>query len=316
MNKQAGFTLIELMVSIGIGLFLIAGVFSVYINSSQTQKLVEDEVKLIDDARFALETISFDLKHAGIFGTLNHESYDKVDTASRAAFDIVPGQCDNSTPGWVTRVNRPVFAVDDSITNPYLGADCMPDALATSDMLEMRYVTRIDNAASLISNMLYVNSDANNAQYFIGSVPPTIVSEQALNYQAVAKAYYIRNFTNTTGDGIPALHMLSLQPGPVVVDTQLLEGVENMQLRFGLTATNRDSSVVTWEVPNANLDWSRVIAAKIWLVLRSKNKVKGVVASTTFEVDGNIVSTINADGYRRAMVTSVVRLRNMNTGGR
>ena len=33
MNKQNGFTLIELMVALAIGLFLVLGVFTIYVNS-------------------------------------------------------------------------------------------------------------------------------------------------------------------------------------------------------------------------------------------------------------------------------------------
>ena len=302
--------MIELMVSIAIGLFLIAGIFTVFLNSSQSQKVVEDEVKLIDDARFALETIGYDLKHAGIYGTLNHESYDKVDSASITGFSSVTGQCGGAGSGWVTRVSQPVFTSND--TNPY-SSNCITK-YGAGDVLEVRYVNRIDNTAPLFNNVLYMSSDSNNAQFFLGSTPPTIVSPQARNYQAVAKAYYVSNYTNSVGDGVPSLHMVSLQPGPVVTDTILLEGVEDMQLQFGLVADNSSTSVVTWEHPTATMDWSRVIAARIWLVMQSKEKIRDVDTSTSFEVAG-VVKNYPNDGYRRVMVTTAVRLRNMNTGG-
>ncbi len=315
MKKHTGFTLIELLVSLGLGVFLIAGIFSVYVNSNKSQKLVEDEVRLIDNARFALETISFDLKHAGIYGTLNHESYDKVNVASRNAFLTVAGQCGGAGSGWVTNVERPVFAVDESVVNPY-ATDCVQNLQAATDIFEVRYVNRLVNGAALFDDVLYVTSDSNYAEYFQGDTPPASFRPLASNYQAVAKTYYIKNYTETAGDGIPSLHVVSLQPGPVVVDTLLLEGVVDMQLMFGLTATNKSTSVVTWEHPTAAMDWSRVIAARIWLVLQSKNKVNGVTSTTTYRMTDSIVDlpTI-VNGYRRVMVSTAVRLRNMNTGG-
>jgi len=324
MQKQTGFTLIELMVSMGIGLFLIAGVFSVYLNSSQSQKVVEDEVKLTDDARFALETISFDLRQAGVYGTLNHESYDKVDAASKNLTQITStSQCDTATPGWITRVERPVFASDNA--NPY-GADCIPSSTykVNTDVLEVRYVNRIEDAENnnLIADAIYMNSDSNNAQFFIGSAPPAITTPQSRNYRVVTKAYYISDYTDSVGDGIPSLHVVSLQPGPSVTDTLLLSGVENLQLQFGLTATNKGTSVVTWVDPTAAMPWDRVIAARVWLVMKSKSRVKDTPASGSFEIPGSTLNTLenvsilDTDGYRRVMVTTAVRLRNMNTGGR
>ncbi len=314
MNKQTGFTLIELMLSIGIGLFLIAGIFTVYVNSNKSQKLVEDEVRLIDNARFALEVISFDLKHAGIFGTLNHESKNKVNVPSRNAFLTIAGQCGGAGSGWVTNVDLPVFAVDESVANPY-AADCVTDMQSLTDIFEVRYVSRINNAAPLFDNVLYVTSNASSAEFFQGDNPP-VFKDRAVNYQAVAKTYYIKNYTDTIGDGIPSLRVASLQPGPVVTDMVLLEGVVDMQIMFGLTATNRGTSVVTWEHPTANMDWNRVIAARVWLVLQSKNKVKGVASTSTYRVaDSTVDLPTIVNGYRRIMVSTAVRLRNMNTGG-
>lgn len=316
MVKQSGFTIIELMVSIAIGLFLISGVFYVYLNSNQSQKNVESEARLIDAARFALETISYDLKHAGIYGTLNHESSDKIDVPSRVTFNNVTGQCGGVNSGWVTNVDQPVFGVND--TNSSI-TDCIVSGnykLGT-DIVETRYVTRIDNTQPLISNILYIRSDSNSGVFFKGDTPPVAQSAQATDYQMYAKSYYISDYTNEANDGVPSLHMISLQPGPVVTDTILLEGVAEMQLRYGLTADNKSTSVVTWVNDPGALDpvaWDRVIAARIWLVMQTTTPIFDVDTSTSFEVNG-VIKTYPNDGYRRVMVTTAVRLRNMNTGG-
>lgn len=317
MNKiknQTGFTLLELMVSMGIGLFLISGVFYVYLNSSQSQKSVETEVKLIDNARFALQTISFDLKHAGIYGALNHVARDKIDTDSIANFINISGQCGGVDSGWVVDVENPLFSTND--TNLY-SSDCIPSSeYATGDVLEVRYVERIDQANTLFSDVLYINSDVSSGEFFLGSGSPITSRPLGENYKSVAKAYYISSYTDVPADGIPSLRMVSLQPGPVVTETLLLSGVSDLQMKFGLTADKasaESTSIVTWQEPTVDLDWKRVVAAKIWLVMQSTQATYDIDTSTTLNVGGVNVSFPN-DGFRRVMVSTSVQLRNMNTG--
>jgi len=330
-KHQAGFTLIEMLVSLGIGLFLIAGVFTVYINSNKSQKTVESEVRLVDDARFALENITYDFKHAGIYGLLNHEDADKLvdDPESKLGdFNNIPGQCGGpgvgTDPGWVTNVRMSVLSSND--TNPYSGSCILPVNYAGGDVLEMRYVSRIDNALALDANVLYMRGDSNRGRVFVGSAPPAAGDFNALaeNFKMVAKAYYVANYTNTPGDGLSSLRMVSLQSGPEVKDDLFLEGVIDMQLQFGMVADNTTTSrsVVTWVHPavdgdanaaDGTVDWDRVIAARIWLVLKSKERFSDVDTSTKLNVAGVDVSYPN-DGFRRIVVSTAMRLRNMNTG--
>lgn len=317
-QKQTGFTLIELMVSLAIGLFLIAGVFYIYLNSHQSQKTVEAEVRLIDNARFALETISFDLKHAGIYGTLNHEDRGKVDPTSMNLFQTISGQCGAADSGWVVNVENAVLSSND--INPYSDSCITPTKYSNGDVLEMRYVNRIDQDEDLFDNVLYVNSDSASAEFFLGSAAPVTTRPLGRNYEMVVKTYYISSYTDEVDDGIPSLRMLTLQPGttgPVVEEILLLSGVTELQMQFGLVADNvsaDSTSVVTWVNPPTDpAVWKRVIAARIWLVMQSNQRMPEINTATSLEVAGVNVDYPN-DGFRRVMVTTSVRLRNMNTG--
>ncbi|MDH5484260.1 MAG: prepilin-type N-terminal cleavage/methylation domain-containing protein, partial [Gammaproteobacteria bacterium] len=119
-KQQKGFTLVELMVSIVIGLFLLAGVLTVFTNSRQSQRVVDEDVRMMDDARFALETIAYDLRHAGGYGHHNHEGKVNVHNiydqglngvgGKESEFTTVTDQCGGDESNWVVDVNKPVFA--------------------------------------------------------------------------------------------------------------------------------------------------------------------------------------------------------------
>ena len=69
--QQQGFSLIEMMLAMLIGIIIMGGILSVYTNTRDLQRSSEDQVNLVTDAHFALETIGYDLRHAGVFGGTN-----------------------------------------------------------------------------------------------------------------------------------------------------------------------------------------------------------------------------------------------------
>lgn len=68
-TRQAkGFSLVELMVAIAIGLFLVAGLTVVFANSSRTYGELQKAAQQIENGRLAISILSEDIKNAGQFG--------------------------------------------------------------------------------------------------------------------------------------------------------------------------------------------------------------------------------------------------------
>jgi type IV pilus assembly protein PilW len=67
-NNQHGFTLIELMIALVLGLIITAGVIEVFIANKQIYRVTEAHSRLQDNARFALEVLSKDIRSAGYSG--------------------------------------------------------------------------------------------------------------------------------------------------------------------------------------------------------------------------------------------------------
>lgn len=67
-TKQRGFSIVELMVSILIGLIIMAGVVQVVISSKTTFLGQEDMAYIQENARYAIDTISRDIQNSGYWG--------------------------------------------------------------------------------------------------------------------------------------------------------------------------------------------------------------------------------------------------------
>lgn len=69
-RTHLGFTLVELLVALALGLFVLIGLTSVFVAVKQSFRFQETSGRLQEDAGFALDTISRDLRMAGQAGCL------------------------------------------------------------------------------------------------------------------------------------------------------------------------------------------------------------------------------------------------------
>jgi len=81
MQRERGFSLVEFMVAITIGLFLIAGLVYLIAETSRSRAEIERSSRQIENGRYALDRIAEDLRHAGFYG-----EYFSVPAAGEAGF--------------------------------------------------------------------------------------------------------------------------------------------------------------------------------------------------------------------------------------
>ena len=110
-GQSAGFSLIELMLAMGLGLIVTYGIVQLFIGNSQTNALLTGQSRLQENARYALEFISQSARTAGYFGcdpdadkiynTLNaswNQVFEFNITRPIEAFDYV-GDGNSTAPG-------------------------------------------------------------------------------------------------------------------------------------------------------------------------------------------------------------------------
>ena len=76
MNKQAGFSLVEIMIALLIGLFLMGGILQMFSASQQTYRMQSNLARLQENGRFALDFLAHDLRMAGYWGCLSGTNTD------------------------------------------------------------------------------------------------------------------------------------------------------------------------------------------------------------------------------------------------
>ena len=315
--------MVELLVAMVVGLIIIGGAFSLHTKARDTQMTNEMQMDMVADARFALEMISYDLRHAGMWGGTNRANLIECKSTDPACTPTssndtppTPGLATNDcAAGWYYDLTNPVFAFDNSVVNPYSGS-CIPASEGQVDKTDILLVRYADSnlPLALRANQVYIRSNNINGRVFVGATPPVLsaydTSAVTNNHELRAYAYYVSDHTDAPGDGIPSLRRVALVNGPTLQNQTLISGVEDFQVRFGVMPAGA-TGIVRYVDPDEVSDWSEVYSARVWLLMRSDEKQIGMDTTKSFSIAGAPAATYGGqDDYRYFLVSTVVNLRN------
>ena len=76
MNKQLGFSLVEIMIALLIGLFLLEGILQMFSASQQTYRMQSNLARLQENGRFALDFLARDIRMASYWGCMSSSTGD------------------------------------------------------------------------------------------------------------------------------------------------------------------------------------------------------------------------------------------------
>lgn len=316
--KQRGMTLIELMIALLIGAILLVGAVTVYSSSRATYRLNESMARLQENARFALTHMEPDLRLANFWGLSNSAETIERRRGQPDQLGTIATDCADR---WYIDAGNPVEGANGT-NAPYStcisGADYSPG----SDILVVRHASS-EPITTLDADRLHLQSDRTRSALFVGNlIPPGFAPPPASTTHAmIANAYYVSPTSPTLGD-IPTLRRRTLGRGPAVRDEEIIPGVEDMQVQFGIDLdadgtpgfgavdryVNADNPLLDATAPGFDPD-TRIIAVRLWLRLRTENVEQGFTDTSGYQYADQVVAAPN-DGFRRIVVSKTIQLRN------
>ncbi len=289
--KQSGFTLIELMISVTIGLVIMLAMTGVYVNVSSVNTELSKTNNLLENGRFALDILQEDLSHAGYWGGYVPQFDDLSVTAAPA--DTPTGSAPDpclaySTANWTTAyvnglLGIPVQTYDASpsgcsalLGNKKTSTDvlvvrhaetCLPDASnceasSASKLYFQASFCQAEYAAATPVRYVLSNTAANFVLKKTGctGTPPGTTGTLADKRKFISNIYYIRNYSVTSGDGIPTLMRSSFNLGGAggtagfETATPLIDGIDGFSVELGLDMKSRCNSAVDYAAVPAFVD--------------------------------------------------------------
>jgi type IV pilus assembly protein PilW len=335
-HHARGFSVVELMVAMTIGLILIGGALSVLYSSKVTYSENERVGRLQETGRAAVELMLRDLRAGGFKGcsanTLFTNALGSTDVLSNFAvpvqgFDyqssaswsptinttIIPSARDGSDIFAIrtTRLSSPTFTTNAAMANAT--ADVSVDRNGTDSVPTGSTLMISDCSAAAVFAVSAFTGGTGTATIAHLSTDLGIAFGMGARVVPVDTViYYIRD-SGTTRNGVknPSLWRRVGSAAP----QELIEGVENMQILYGVD-TDGDRLVDSY-VPASDAavsaNWNRVISVSIGMLIRSIEPNSIMPDTQTYTLldplIGAKVGPFN-DRYQRTLYTTTVALRN------
>lgn len=326
-SAQNGVTLVELMISLVVGLLVLAGVTSVFLASRTTYTYNETLSRIQENGRVALESLSFDIRMAGFFGCgkadlipinviANDPPVDKIDGGVAvmgytygdpgAAFvdsGLLKG-VENSDVIVVRRASpNPLNLVGNLATaNANIQVGSNPDGFVAGDVLlvtdcSVGDLFRATNVSSGEGKVTVAHASDSNTTNFLSKTYGK--DAQIMRFEEIA--FFVRQTDRKTKSGKPVNALFRRVNGQV---QEIVDGVEDMRAFYAL-----DTDVTNFRAKEsvAAAQWARVVAIRIHLLLSTQESSLTEAQKYQFADDAE---KSGADKVMRHEFTQVIALRN------
>jgi len=317
-QRARGLSMVELLVAISIGLFLVGGAGFILINSKRSYTETDRLSRVGETARFAMMILGKDIRQAGYFGAAG-----VANLSTDPDLNTVADDC--NSPGDAYGFANYFRVVRASAAGAALG--CIADAVPDSDIIVVKTVEAtpltdgarddrsddtgtIDTPRALDAQRVYVLANNDRGILFRGNdaSPPAlgvggdVPFGEAWPY--VVNIYYVR------AGNTPTLSRLSLRwngTRQAMLREDLAEGVEQMRVQLG-EDTSLDGDVDTMVDSTTVTDWGRVLSAQPSMLVRSLQPEPGYQDDRTYQLAN---ATFTPGGsFRRTVISQTVSIRN------
>ena len=93
-HLQRGLSLVELMVAVTLSMVLMLGIFQIFSSSKQTSRAQDALARVQENARFALDLLTHDIRMAGQLGCNNSITVSNISVSKSRKNLLYPLRCD------------------------------------------------------------------------------------------------------------------------------------------------------------------------------------------------------------------------------
>jgi len=328
------------MVALLLGTILIGGAVSVYLASSRSFEESERSIRLLDNGRFALQTLENTLRHGGFFGGVVPGGITRD-----GSLGTVNGDCTGQIEAEAYNLDIYLYATTADASGDALG--CIDDAVPGTDVLVVKALVPApisdgdpDAATPVLDGTLdFPNTPAGNTTYIVanaelgllvdgadsGTWPSVNDGETYARGQAWPYSYQVF-YIRLVDDRAPpapdivalARKRLNFNSGAMEIITEdLVRGIADMRIRFRYDS-NDDGDVDSagYEDDLAAADWNRVGSAEIFLLAQSLERDLDYLDEKTYTLGDRTFTPDASDNVEpflwRMLVNQQITLRNPN----
>lgn len=320
---QRGFSLVELMIAVLLGLIVIAGLIQILIANRKAYQIQQGSNYLQQNIRYANDRIGWSLRMADFWGGVSaHDVQGLLGDGSGAS------GCDST---WIL-AGKPggsgggVHGYDGATSFPISG--CVPDSdyVRGSDVIVMRYAdTDSCDVADGVTNLSTNTCKPDSAYYLAayvgqqaslfasgGSVPvfPGFSTSRYV-YPYRVEMYYLqpcsdRGAGDACGAGSdggtpqPTLMRMHLDSTGKMVREPIVDGIEQLQFEYEVVTIDGTGNITSVRYKSASQmaasEWENVYAVRVSMVSRNRERDQAVSYAGTFQMTKTCGYSISNSG--------------------
>lgn len=298
-RRQHGVSLVELLVAMTVGLFLLGAVGAIYVATSQSTRGSTQEAQMNEDATLALEILQHQFRLAGFSSTSG------ADNERRFS-------------------GRPLFGCDgafsDNNANAFSGLAC---ANAANSLTPDAFVVRYE--ANLLNSQAVGVTDPANCIHE-GIAAWTTVGNPgdgaAASIRLAENRYFVAPDANN--NNVPALTCNGRTDNAFAGATPVIPNIIDMQIWYAMTRPPVADDVLphqvtgyrrAWEINTLGAAaWSRVLGARICLIAQTSERQGNLPDELRQYRDCDGAAQTAPAGFQRRAYVTTVMARNLRPG--
>lgn len=328
-RRQQGMSLVELMVAMAIGLFLLAGAITVFGKTRDLYRTNDAAARLQETARYAMSTIEADLRMANYWGLMSRPdliengpgldlaSIPDVDPAYTLPADLSGFAATINSCGAMWAVKLPAYVEANDDAYGFACAEFGTYAGGSDQLVVRRASTQVIPAGALAASNGQIKLQTSRVQgtLFAGSALPAGYAPPLSETRAlVAHGYYVDQ-ASEQDPGMPSLRRKQLDfvgGAPAITDLEIVPGVEDLQVEFGADLDADQNADYFVQPGTAIPAGDQVVAVRVWLLVRAEQLEQGFVDNRTYDYASRTGAAVYTpgDNFRRVLFSKTIALRN------
>ena len=300
--SQKGYALVELIVSLAVGVMVMGAAAAAYLSISESQRSLTEKSYAAESARFAMETLGREIQNAGFYPINEVTSTSPLTPQSAVPIGSFTTGSESNTETSPEHLRSPVFGcsskkIDATKTTSVCIAHTSYSPAVDADTLVASYYTD-DNFGKDRGN----NTDCARAT-------PAAVSGSNGKLFFISNSYTLTPVTlKLEGNTIKTFGLACAgSASPVNNYVPLITGIEQLRLSYLV------QSETTTQFKSADsvlaTEWNKVIAVKVCLVALSLQNVRLQASSYSFKDCSDATQTF-ANGIERKRYTQIFAVKN------
>jgi type IV pilus assembly protein PilW len=318
--KNSGFTLVELLVSLALGLLLAAGIVTIYLEGRRNFFQDDEVARVQENGRYASRLLTREMGMVGFIGGVS-------DLATVAIQNNVTTDCG---PGgtWALDADTPVEIIDDAdAATPDSYYSCFDNDTyeAGTDIIVVKRTADIPSVESgayqagvsgFSSSKIYIQSEnrgLGQVDFYSGLSITNAASVIGTDGMDVWEYKVNIYFVGEDSDGDTSLCSYSLNDSAGFTRQCLVKGVENIQIELGIDVD--EDGIADRFIPQSTepvvggVSIGEVVGAKLYILVRGQD-VTNITESRTVTYNLGSKTVSYTDRFYRRVFSTTVQMRN------